>query len=472
MMIGRKEEQKRLRAAYDSEYSEFVAVFGRRRVGKTFLVRETFNYKFTFTHTGIYKKNTRSQLQEFHASLKRQGAAKTPVPATWSEAFNQLAQFIHTTKDKRKVIFIDEMPWMDAPRSGFVSALEHFWNGWASARKDILLIICGSASSWIINKVLKNHGGLHNRVSTRIHLKPFTLYECELYSNSRKLNLSRMQIAEGYMVMGGIPYYWSRMDKAKSLAQNIDFLFFNEEGEFRHEFDELYASLFNKPEKYLKVIEVLGANKSGMTRREVSIQSGLENNGEFTRMLEDLEYCGFIRKYCHIGKKVKDALYQLIDNYTLFYYQFIAHFRNSDDNYWIKMQGRAKYNNWCGLAFEKICLIHARQIKEALGISGILANVYSWHCLPSKEKIGAQIDMLIDRADGVITICEMKYSKTPYAITAKYQENLLNKTHRFNEVTATTKAVQIIMVTANGLKHNQYSNVIQNELVIDDLFRQ
>ncbi len=471
MLIGRKEEQKRLRDAYESDYSEFVAVYGRRRIGKTFLIRETFNYEFTFAHTGVSKKNTRAQLQEFHSSLKRQGAEKSPVPTTWLEAFDQLSLFLQNSTDKRKVVFIDEMPWMDAPRSGFVTALEHFWNGWASARKDILLIVCGSASSWIINKILKNHGGLHNRVSTRIHLKPFTLLECEMYADYRKLGLSRMQIAEGYMAMGGVPFYWSKLDKSKSLVQNIDALFFSADGEFRHEFEELYASLFNKPEKYLKIIDALGSKKVGLTRDELVKKSGLEDNGQFSQMLEDLSYCGFIRKYCHIGKKVKNAIYQLIDNYTLFYYQFIKDYRNTDENYWMKMLGRPEYAVWCGLAFEKVCLLHARQIKETLGISGILANVYSWYTTATTDNPGAQIDMLIDRADDVVNLCEMKYSKTPYAITAEYQEKLLSKARRFVETTETNKAIHIVMITSNGLKKNQHSDVAQNEVILNDLFR-
>lgn len=470
MLIGRKEEQKQLQKAYHSEYSEFVAVYGRRRVGKTFLIRETFNYTFTFTHTGVSQKNTRGQLQEFHLSLKRQGLRKSAIPNNWIEAFEQLSLFLEQSKDQRKVVFIDEMPWMDAPRSGFVSALEHFWNGWASARKDILLIVCGSASSWIINKVLKNHGGLHNRVSTRIHLKPFTLHECEMYADYKKLGLNRMQLAEGYMIMGGIPFYWSKLDKSRSLAQNIDRLFFSPDGEFRHEFEELYASLFNKPEKYLKIIDALGSKKMGLPREAIVRKSGLEDNGQLSQMLEDLSCCGFIRKYCHIGRKVKNAIYQLVDNYTLFYYQFIKGYADTDENYWLKMIGKPEYNTWGGLAFERICLLHAKQIKEILGISGILANVYSWYATSADGKPGAQIDLLIDRADGVVNICEMKFSKLPFIITADYQNKLLNKIQCFTESTATNKAVHLVLITANGLVKNQYSDIVHNEITLDALF--
>lgn len=471
MLIGRKEEVMRIKEAYVSDYSEFIVIYGRRRIGKTFLVRETFNYQFTFTHTGVSKMNTRYQLQEFHSSLYRQGAEKSPVPTNWLEAFDQLSRFLDNSKDKRKVVFIDEMPWMDAPRSGFVMALEHFWNGWASARKDILLIVCGSASSWIINKILKNHGGLHNRVSVKIHLQPFTLHECELYADYKKLGLNRMQIAEGYMVMGGVPFYWSKFNKTKSLAQNIDTLFFSTDGEFRYEYDELYASIFNKPDKYLKIIEALGTKKIGLTRESIVKISGLKDNGQLSQMLENLIYCGFIRKYCHLDKKKKDGIYQLVDNYTLFYYHFIKDSPNHDDNYWMKMSGRPDYNTWCGLAFERVCFLHSRQIKETLGISGILANIYSWHTNAAENHRGVQIDMLIDRADGVIDVCEIKYSKTPYLITANYREELMNKMQLLIESSSKNKAVHLVLITANGLKSNQYSDIVNNSITLNNLFK-
>ena len=300
---------------------------------------------------------------------------------------------------------------------------------------------------------------------------PFTLNECEEYAVSRKLGMSRTQLAEAYMIMGGVPFYWSKLDRTKSLAQNIDSLFFSTDGEFRHEFDELYASLFQRPEKYLKIIETLATKKAGLTRGELAVKSGLDDNGKLSQMLEDLSYCGFIRKYCHLGKKVKDAMYQLIDNYTLFYYQFIRNNPSTDDNYWTKSIGRPQYNTWCGLAFERLCLLHTRQIKAALGISGILTHVYSWFAAPLEDKQGAQIDMLIERADNVLDIYEMKYSQTPYAITSGYRNTLLNKAGRLSDETAGKQAVHIVMVTVNGLVRNQYTEIINNEITLEDLFR-
>lgn len=470
MLIGRKIEKEKLLEAYNSEYSEFVAVYGRRRVGKTFLIRETFDYKFTFAHSGASNKNTRTQLDEFYRSLRRHGAAIDSVPKNWLDAFDCLSSFLDKSEDKRKVVFIDEMPWMDTPRSNFVSALEHFWNGWASARKDILLIVCGSASSWIINKIFRNHGGLHNRVSSRIHLNAFSLYECEQYAKALNLGFSRSQIAEAYMIMGGVPFYWSKLKKTRSLAQNIDALFFDEDGEFSHEFDDLYASLFSNPDKYIKIIDALGTRKMGLTREEIIKYAKLDDNGALSQMLDNLAYCGFIRRYTQIGSKKKNSMYQLIDSYTLFYYNFIKNNSNADKGYWSKIIGKPVYNTWCGLAFERLCLLHAQQIKSALGISGILSNVYSWQQKADGDNHGAQIDLLIDRADGVIDVCEMKYNKAAYTITPEYRANLLNKINSFQQATSTKKAIHLVLVTANGLADSPNNDIVNNSVSLNELF--
>ena len=470
MMIGRIDEQRRLREAFESEYSEFVAVYGRRRVGKTFLVREQFHYKFTFQHTGLARKSTREQLQSFQLSLRRQGYTKAPLPGNWIEAFDMLKDLIEWSKDRRKVVFIDEMPWMDAPRSSFLPALENFWNSFASARKDVVLIACGSATSWIVRKLLKNKRGLHNRITYRIHLQPFTLNECEQYAKQRKLGMSRLQLMEGYMALGGIPYYWSLLDKSKSLAQNIDRLFFSKDGELKGEYYELYASLFNHPEKYVAVIETLGKKRSGLSREEIIKEGKLESNGKLSEILEDLENCGFIRKYNMIGMKSKGALYQLIDCYTLFYFRFIHNNNSNDEHFWSKSIGTGEYNSWCGLAFERLCLLHSRQIKTKLGISGIISSEYAWWTDQKDGKRGAQIDLLIDRNDGVINLCEMKYTKVPFQIDANYEANLLNKRARFIEATQTRKAVHITMVSSQGLERNAYADEIQSEVSGGDLF--
>ena len=471
MLIGREHEQQILLDAYKAKNSEFVVVYGRRRVGKTFLVREVFGNKITFSHAGLANANKSSQLEAWVDSMKEFGMNTAEMPKTWIEAFGLLKEVVKKSKSKKKVLFIDEMPWMDTQHSGFVSALEHFWNGWASGRKDVLLIVCGSATSWIINKVIKNHGGLHNRVTIRIHVKPFSLHECEEYVESRNLAMSRRQIMECYMIMGGVPFYWTFLRREKSLAQNIDDIFFNPDGSLWGEFDELYASLFKKPERYIRIVTTLATKKVGMTRNELLNEGKMENGGNLTMALSDLENCGFIRKYLPLGKKERGSIYQLVDFYTLFYFKFIRNNKNTDRHFWSLNQESAQYHAWCGLAFERVCFEHIEQIKKALGIAGVMSSVYSWRSMPThNNERGAQIDMLIDRKDQVITLCEIKYSKNRFTIDADYDEILMNKVERLREESNTKKSIHIALITTAGLTRNQYYNDIQNVIEVSQLF--
>lgn len=469
-MIGRKDEIRTLESAYDSGCPEFVAVYGRRRVGKTYLIKEFFENRFTFWYTGALKCSTKTQLSYFRDALEEYGGGKVPVLRTWPDAFRQLRQLIEKSDDERKVVFLDELPWMDAPRSGFLSAFEHFWNGWGASRKDLLLIICGSSTSWIINKVVKNKGGLHNRLTKSMPISQFSLSECEEYARERGLGLSRNNILEGYMVMGGVPLYWSKLDKGKSLAQNINDIFLSENGELRYEFNDLYSSIFSQPENYIKIIECLSAKKSGMTRGQIITNAGMESNGKFSRMLEDLIRCGFIRKYCHTNKDKRDALYQLVDCYTLFYYKFVRSAHGVDEDYWLKILSTPVYNTWCGIAFERVCLLHTKQIKKALGISGILANLFSWHIPKTEDHPGVQIDLLIDRADNVVSLCEMKYAPNGYVMTAAEAEKINTRVRVYSLYKPAKKGVQLVMVTSNGMAKKGSRVDFHRELTADCLF--
>lgn len=469
MLIGRQYEKGRILSAFESEYSEFVAVYGRRRVGKTFLIRETFNYNFTFQHSGLAKSPRATQLKAWRNSLTAHGLKVKRTPSNWLDAFELLKELINQSKDEKKVIFIDELPWMDTHASGLIPALEHFWNSWASARKDILLIICGSATSWIINKIVKNKGGLHNRVDYKIPLRQFTLHECEQYMKSRKVNMTRKQIVEGYMIMGGVPFYWKSIQKGLSLAQNIDLNFFTPQGELYEEFDALYASLFKKPEGYIKLVSLLARKRRGLTRNELLAGGKFVDNGSFSQMLENLENCGFIRSYTAIGKEKKDALFQLIDPYTIFYYEFIKSSKGNDPQYWTHCLNTSTYHTWCGLSFERVCLLHVDQIKHALGISGVISRIYSWRS--NENKPGAQIDLLIDRDDDVIDLCEMKYTKEPWAMTEEDSNDIARKESVFRKETRTPKSVFTVLVSANGVNRNAFSDDIQNVVVLDDLFK-
>lgn len=473
MLIGRQSEQNILKTLLEEEESQFCAIYGRRRVGKTYLVRETFNYNFAFQHTGAANEPLKKQLENFHRSLMNCGMGKCARPKNWMEAFNMLAKLLETKEDKKKVVFIDELPWMDTPKSGLISALEHFWNSWATARreKDIILIVCGSATSWITDNIKNNHGGLHNRLTRQIYLKPFSLLECEKYAKARNLVLERKQIAELYMVLGGIPFYWSMVEKSDSVQQCVDRLFFHEDAKLKNEFESLYASLFKKPEPYIKIVTALGSQKSGLSRDEIIKATGLSDNGSFSKQLNDLELCGFVRKYKSYGKTERNELIQLIDNYTLFYFKCIKENINGDTDFWLHNNDTQIHNTWAGLAFERLCLQHIEQIKKALGISGVICSAQSWRTSKSADHDGAQIDLLLVRNDSITNIIEMKYSKYSYRLNGEDIESLMRKRSVFKNVTQTKSSVHITMATTYGVEHNAYWNDIQSEITLDDLFQ-
>ena len=378
MLIARNRESQELLSAYQSEESKFIAIYGRRRIGKKYLVRQTFKGLFTFQHAGIFQGTTAEQLYEFCASLKEYGLEDFNRPANWLEAFELLKDLIRDNTSEKKVIFIDELSWMDSGHSDLMKALESFWNGWASARDDILLIVCGSATSWMLNKVVHNKGGLYNRLSLQIELEPFSLKECAEYASSTGLVMNHHQLLEACMIFGGVPYYWSLLTKERSLSQNVDLLLFDKKAPLKNEFQYLYASVFKRPEPYIAIIRTLGTKKAGMTREELLVSTHQTNSGGFSARLDELESCGFIRKYYEFGKKKKNALYQLIDNFTLFWFKFME-IRPNDIHFWQNQTNMPARNAWAGLAFERVCLQHVDQIKNALGISGVL-TIVKLHC--------------------------------------------------------------------------------------------
>lgn len=468
-MIGRERERKMLEDARDSEYSEFVAVYGRRRVGKTFLIRETFDYSFAFQHSGIANSGMRRQLRAFAGSLKEAGLELKVQPNDWFDAFDALKDLLRGLPEGKKVVFFDEMPWMDTPKSGFVPALENFWNAWASARKDILLIVCGSATSWVVDKILRNRGGLHNRVTVQVPLAPFTLRECEMFAESRRLGFSRRQIVETYMAIGGIPFYWRLLERGLSSAQNIDALFFSATAKLRLEYGELYASLFKRPAPYEAIVSALGKRGCGLTRGEISEATGLPETGTLSHQLEELEQCGFIRKYNALGCRNKGAVFQLIDNFTLFHFKAEEAAMGAAGRNWTQSAGSPFVAAWEGVAFERVCLLHIWQIKNALQIGGVAAQIAAWRGEADGER--AQIDLVIDRADGIINLCEMKFSHDPYAMDAEELRKLERRRSVFKKATGTRKAVHLTVVAAPELKRNAAAFEIQSAVSLDDLFR-
>lgn len=468
-MVGRSREITEFNRLYESDESEFVAVYGRRRVGKTYLIRETFADRFAFSHTGLPNATKRQQLAHFRQSLAAYGS-DAPIPKNWLSAFEELKKVVAKDAAKRKIVFIDELPWLDTAKSDFLMALEAFWNEWASARKDIVLIVCGSAAAWMVKNLFRNRGGLHNRVTARFCLQPFTLGECEQFVRERGLSMSRREIAECYMALGGIPYYWRYLARGLSLAQNLDRMCFAADAPLKGEFEELYSSLFKDAAVYKNVVSALAAKKRGLTRLELFEALGCSPTGKMTAVLETLESSGFIRSYRSYGAKKKNAIYQLTDPFTLFHFHFLCA-RSSDEHYWSATLASPAQNVWRGLAFERLCLLHLVQIRRALGVAAVHVEAYAWSFRGDETyPDGVQIDLMLERADNVINLCEMKYAGEAYAIDKAYDAVLARKLSTFAGVTKTRKAVHLTLVTASGLVHNAYAGRIQSEVTLDDLF--
>lgn len=469
MIIGRENEIAILNEKLVSKKSEFVALYGRRRVGKTFLIRNLFEGKFTFRLTGLSKATLSEQLINFNTALKDQYPKNRFITSTnWLEAFQQIGKVIEKSKQKKKIIFIDELPWFDTANSKFVKALEHFWNSYASARKDILLIVCGSSASWMINKLINNKGGLHNRVTERIKIEPFTLQECTDLLKHKKIKLDQYHLLQLYMVLGGIPFYWEAVKKGLSAPQNINKLCFEPNGLLTKEFNNLFQSLFAKAERHEAIIAALAKKSKGLTREEISTASKLANGGGLTRLLNELEESGFIRRYNPFGKQLRNSLYQLSDFFSLFHIRFMSRQKNVGKNHWLQLIDHPTHRAWSGYAFEQVCLAHIPQITKALGISGIGIEISSWKS--STTANGAQIDLIIDRRDQVVNLCEMKFALSPFVIDKKYDAELRNKVSAFRSETKTNKALFTTMITTYGLKETPYTSNISNHLSMKVLF--
>jgi len=470
-VIGRKQEIRRLRELHKSNKPEFVAVFGRRRVGKTYLVREMFEKKFVFNLTGLANGNIQKQLINFSYALQQVSEQEFPVPNSWIEAFEQLISYLKTCNKKRKVIFIDEISWLDTHKSDFLMALEHFWNGWACSKRGIMLIVCGSATSWIVNNLINNHGGLYNRVTASVELAPFTLQETKLFLKSKNIHWSHYQIAEIYMVIGGIPFYLEKLQQGSSVPQNIDRIFFSKNAELKTEFKRLFSSLFKHAENYEKFVEILAVNRYGLTRKEILEKTGMKSGNKITTILNNLEYSGFIRPYSQPTKKSEkktEIIYQLVDMFSLFYFRFMHNNNFRDEKFWTNTINKPQHNAWAGLSFEVVCLLHIKEIKKKLEILGVQSSEYAWRSKNSEPAV--QIDLLLDRADNIVNVSEIKYSNMPYTIDKEYEEKLRIKVETFRQEILPHKAIHLLMITTFGVKQNKYYGIIQNEITIDDLF--
>jgi uncharacterized protein len=471
-IVGRKEEIEVFENLKESRKSAFMAIYGRRRVGKTYLVKQFYGKSFSFYMTGVANVATRQHLSNFHTALVAlyPEAERFRQPKDWFQAFQQLISVLEKQDEaEKKIIFLDELPWLDTPKSGFIPALEHFWNSWASSRNDVLLIVCGSAASWMINNLINHRGGLHNRVTHRLILEPFTLAECEQYFRSRGMNYERYQILQIYMVTGGIPFYLEQIDKGLTATQNIDRLCFTKNGMLRTEFDNLYTSLFKAADKHTLVIETLAKKNKGMSREALIQKTSFSNGGSLTRILSELEESGFIRRYKFFGHKARNMMYQVSDFYSLFYLKFIKNADLTDQNSWLDRIDNPEVRAWSGYAFEQICRAHLAQIKRALGIGSVQTQASVWH--GSDGLNAAQVDLVIDRRDQAINLCEMKFSVNSFVIDKAYADDLRQKIGVFKAATKTNKSVFLTFITTFGVAQNEHAgSLVQTSLTMDALF--
>ena len=474
--IGRAAELQVFEEALTSSGPELIAVFGRRRVGKTFLIRHAYSKQLVFEFSGLKDTKSAAQLERFGLALAKTFGLETP-PAkfrSWLHAFSLLADILEkttTSSKKKQVVFLDEFPWMDSPRSGFLAAFDHFWNSWATKQPNLVVVICGSAASWMIQNIVRNKGGLHNRLTRRIRLAPFNLKETEQFLQSQRITFKRHQIIQLYMMMGGIPHYLKELRRGESVEQAIDRLFFVQDGLLREEFDNLYPALFDQPERHLDVVRALADKPSGMTRNQLIDVCTFDSGGSTTKMLEELLESGFVQQYFPFGKATKDAVFKLCDEYTIFYLKFIENSKAFGEGAWLNKSQSPAYRTWCGLAFENICLKHVAQIKNGLGISGIYTEQSIWRSDGRTDEQGAQIDLLLDRADNAINLVEIKFSASEFVIDKKYVAELAQKQRVFANKTATRKNLFLTMLTCYGVKKNEhFYNTIQKELTMETLF--
>lgn len=468
-LIGREKEQQELDWAVQSQRSELIILKGRRRVGKTFLIRSYFNDSYSFHFVGAHKKKKAVQLSNFREALMRfSGREDIPELTCWHEAFKQLEVYLEMCPDKRKILFFDELPWADTHGSDLIDELEYFWANWVQNRDDIVFIACGSATSWMKEKMEENQGGLHNRITHRIYVRPFYLSECCKYLQSHGFNWDDYTIMQCYMVFGGVPYYLSLLRPYLSLVQNIDNLLFQTGGDLRDEFSELYNALFKSADRYIRIVEFLNTKREGYIRGEIEEATGFSGGG-LSKMLENLESCDFIVSYQQFGNINRQTLYRLSDFYTIFYLRYVRDNHTRDEQFWQHHFQDRSVQSWEGFSFEQLCIRHLTHIKHALGISGIATESSAWRYVPV-EGGGAQIDLVIKRVDKMTHLCEMKFSEVPYVITKDYAQRLTERRQLFMDVTRESRGVVLTMVTPVGLKSSIHNNIVHSQVTARDLF--
>lgn len=472
-MIGRKDEVAILNTLLDSPKAEFLAIYGRRRIGKTYLIKKVYAEHLAFEFTGTQNAGLKNQLFKFSEKIKQHFGDVPDLrqPASWYEAFQLLKTCLASKTGSKQVIFFDELPWIATPKSNFLEELAYFWNDWAAYQDRLVVVVCGSAAAWMLQKVVNGKGGLHNRLTQRINLKPFTLAESRLYLESLGVHWDHYQTIQFYMAVGGVPAYLQEVRPGATVAQTIDRLFFSPEGMMRFEFGNLYASLFQSHQHHIEVIKALAGKWHGMTRQEIITRSKIQDGGGLTLVLNELEAASFIMRFPLYKKGAKRVVYRLTDEYSLFYLKFVENKSLLGKHEWLKQSEKDSYKIWCGYAFENICLKHAEAILMALGISGIYTETSTYVHKGETAGEGFQVDLLIDRADRTINLCEIKFYGDDYLLTDAYADYLRQRREKFRRLTQTKKQLFNTLITTYPVKYNTAGmGQIDQVVTMDKLF--
>lgn len=397
---------------------------------------------------------------------------------SWREAFHALTEKIKTLpKSKKVVIFLDELPWLATKKSQLLQTLDVFWNSIWSDMPNIKLIVCGSAASWMLEKLINAKGGLHNRLTATIKLKPFTLAETKLFLHSQGIKYNNKQILDIYMVCGGIPYYLAQVKKSLSPVQNINNICFHEDGLLYDEFERLFKSLFDHADISTAIIKEIAKHRDGVMSEVLINRIGASSGGTFVKRLNELMAAGFIERFVPYGRKVRDHYYKIVDEYTIFYLTWIESIKltgvkQSKGNYWKNLSQSPTWNTWAGYAYEAVCYKHIDNIIHALELDAISCKVGNWRYIPRKgsSEKGAQIDLIIDRADNTISLCEIKYSVNEFNIDKAIANNIANKVKVFMKHYSTNKHLSVVLITTNGLKKTIWSEDLIDVVITIDVF--
>lgn len=460
--MAREEQIKLMTETLAKQRSSFVAVTGRRRVGKTFLIHGIYQKNMCLVVTGIQNATAQVQIKNFAQKISEySGKAPDQKLRDWQEVFLFLKQYLKSLpKNKKQVIFLDELPWMSTNKSGFIQLLAHLWNDYLSHEKHFILVICGSATSWITQKIINDKGGFHNRITELIQLQPFTLAETKSFLREKKILLSDIAIVQLYMAMGGIPYYIENIKRGESPAAAIERMCFSASGLLKNEYENLYSALFDQPEHYEAIVATLAEAKSGLSREEILKKSKVEGGGPYTRVMNDLIVSGFVIEEKPFGKLKRGSIYKLVDEYSVFYHKFIKRNKKPQKGIWQVLSASQQYKIWTGYAFETLCYKHVEEIKKSLGIASVYTESSSFRQAAKSGRPGFQIDLLLDRKDQVINLCECKFFDAPFEINKTYSVQLQARKALFKQVTGTKKSVFTTLIT--NQKHTSNSHFIDS----------